>query len=194
MTDIVIVVDASNGFCHPEGAVVKRACFTEERKDRLQKTVTRIKSFLDAVTTRGVPLLYLSVNERFRGTGLNWHAQIHKDLAPQNGRTVFWRDDPSDDPFASEPKLLRKIRRSAHPRIVLCGFYANKCVASVAMHVAERGIPLSIVTDCVYPSCTKRMEVWYTAYLARRWPKPIDTSLISFGTGAMHSAEWETKT
>ena len=192
MTDIVVVVDAQNSFCHPDGVSTKRFAKTEKKLCELQQTIARLKLFLEKARVRNIPVVYLCANKNTKNVAL-WNLQIHNDLSPQKNDEVFWRNEPWD--YGALNKTVHSLlERFADPHFFLCGFYANKCVAAVAMHFVERGIPISIIADCVYPSLTKRMETWYTGYIARKWPKPIDINLISFETSAAHSAEWNTKT
>lgn len=189
MADIVIVVDAQNGFCHPDGIIIERDSVTEDKKRKQGETVARIALFLEVARKRRAPILYLCTNKNLLGSDdLHWHVQIHKDIAPQKDEETFWRGNPNDDPFTADPELLRNVSRQTHTRLLLCGFYANKCVASVAMRAVERAIPVSIIVDCVYPALTGRMKIWYTA-LARKWPKPINTRMISFETSVAYLAD-----
>lgn len=190
MADIVIVVDAQNGFCHPDGIIIERDSVTEDKKRKQGETVARIALFIEIARAREIPIFYLCTNKNLLGSDdLHWHVKIHKDLAPRKNEEVFWRGNPNDDPFAADPELLRNVSRQAHTRLLLCGFYTDKCVASVALRAVERAIPVSIVADCVYPALTGRMKIWYTS-LARKWPKPIDIRLISFETSAAYLADF----
>lgn len=185
----MIVVDAQNGFCHPDGVIQKRYNASEDKKRRQEKTVARIAKFLEAARKREIPVFYFCTNKSLLRTNLDWHVRIHKDLAPRKNEKVFWRDNPNDDPFSADSKLLRDMSRPENTRLLFCGFYANKCVASVAMRAVERAIPVSIVADCVYTALTGIMKIWYIKNLAGKWPQPIDIRLISFETSASYLAD-----
>lgn len=177
MTDIVIVVDAQNGFCHPEGIIGKQWVKTESRKRELTETVARIKAFLKTARTRGIPIVYLCSNEKQLSTDLDWHVQIHEDLAPQKQDDVFWRDAPGESrPLEKTNDFLKKF---PDPHLLLCGFYSDMCVANFAFKALKSGLPASFVINCVFPYFNKQKQKRFLG-IHERLSYGFDDRLVRF--------------
>lgn len=162
MTDIVIVVDAQNGFCDPRCKELKQFVKTKKMIGEVRQTIARIKLFLADARGRGIPVFYLCANEGLLFTNLDYSVQIHSELVPQKGEEVLWRKTPNkkNDESLFEDSLLF-LARFSDPRLLLCGFYSDKCVTSAALCALKMGYRIAFVTDCVFPLFDGRKQKWF---------------------------------
>ncbi len=177
MTDIIVVVDAQNGFCHPEGAAIKNKK-TREEEMALGRIVVRIRNFLNEARAQGLPCTFLCANFRLLYTNLRWDTQIHDELSPQKKELTFWRDNPDDDPFLFG--LDDFLKKFSNPNIILCGFLSDCCVEHTALMALKRKISVSFLLDCTYPPYHKKRKSFLSA--AQKKPWSVDVSLIRFAT------------
>lgn len=177
MTDIVIVVDAQNSFCHLNGVSTREFAKTEKERRELEKTIARIKQFLEKARAREMPIFYLCANENATNVAL-WNIQIHYGLLPQANEEVFWRNDPEDD--LALDKTIRSLQeRFPEPHFLLCGFYSHWCVTRVALRAIKVSIPVSFVVDCVFYRLTNREQKSFS-YIKEQVSFNFDESLMRF--------------
>lgn len=175
MTDILVVVDAQNGFCHPKGVKVKYSK-TRAEKRAIRKAVVRIRELLRRARTQKLLCVFLCGNSRMKQTDFHWDTEIHKELSPKGEEPTFWRNNPDDDPFLYG--LEDFLKSFSNPRLILCGFLGDCCVERTALMSLKRKIPVSFVFDCTYPSYYKKRRFFLSA--AKEKPWSVDVSLVCF--------------
>lgn len=177
MTDIVIVVDAQNSFCHPDGMSTREFAKTEKECRELEKTVMRMRRFLEKARAHEMPIFYLCANENAMNVAL-WNMEIHYDLLPQEREEVFWRNNPQDD-SALDKTICSLQKRFPEPHFFLCGFYTHWCVTRAALHALKIGIPASLVVDCAFPRVTRREQKSFSS-IKEQVSFNFDESLMQF--------------
>lgn len=159
MTDILLVVDAQNGFCDQWCKESKRFVKTEKGWKEIRQTIACIKTLLETARARGTPIFYLCANESLLFTNLDYSVQIHPELVPHKGEEVIWRETPNKGDYGqSFENTLDFLKRFSCPRLFLCGFYSDKCVTSAALSALRIGYSVSFITDCVFPRFNKRKQ------------------------------------
>ena len=177
MTNIVVVVDSQNSFCHPDGISTKRFAKTEKTLRELQHTIARIKLFLDNARAQNVPVAYLCANENATNVAW-WNLQIHDNLKPREGEEVLWRNGTEDD-RALDITVRSLSKKFPDPHFFLCGFYMHYCVTRVALHALKVGIPVSFVVDCAFPRLTQREQKSFS-FIQEQVSFNFDASLARF--------------
>ncbi|MBI3019722.1 MAG: isochorismatase family protein [Parcubacteria group bacterium] len=177
MTDIIIVVDAQNSFCHPDGVDTRRFAKTEKKLGELKHTIAHIKLFLENARMQNVPVIYFCANENATNVAL-WNLQIHNDLKPREGEEVLWRNNPEDD-RALDITVRSLSKKFFAPHFFLCGFYTHYCVTRVALHALKVEIPVAFVVDCAFPRMTQREQKSFS-FIQEQVSFNFDASLARF--------------
>ena len=157
----LLVMDLENDIIHPDGAF-KDFGFAKMVADN--NILGKTNELLAAARGAGVKVIYVSVKfrpgypERPANAGLweaiheanalvegTWGAQIHDDVAPQEGEVVVTKKGAS----AFTASDLDQILRTSHiGTLILSGVATNFVVESTARQASDLGFNTIVVGDC----------------------------------------------
>ena len=155
---------------------------TKAEKRSLRRTVVRIRDLLDRARAKKALCVFLIANSSrlyAEHTDFRWDTEIHDELSPKEKEPIFLRDNPSEDPFLSG--LGDFLKSFSTPRLLLCGFYGNKCVWQTAFGALDRKLPVSFIIDCVFPNYDTGTQDKFLNLL-RKNDREDEIQLVSFCT------------
>ncbi|HEY1919496.1 MAG TPA: isochorismatase family cysteine hydrolase [Streptosporangiaceae bacterium] len=156
MSMALLMIDMQNGFCQPDGSA-SRAGVKIPRIDRVTSACAEL---LDAVRSRGVPVIYTrhcyrpghvtapAAFRAFLAAGAleqgSWDAEVIDELAPGRGDHLV--DKPRFDAFAhTDLELLLRGLGAGH--VLLAGVLTNICVETTARAAQQLEFQVSVASD-----------------------------------------------
>jgi ureidoacrylate peracid hydrolase len=154
----VVVIDAQNDFCHPDGLQAKQG----HNVGRLREPLARVASFLPVARRVGVPVIFV---RNLHGTDTDTPAWLARHPDPdrqQSCQDGTWgaefcvvHPEPHDvvidkhrySAFA-ETALLDHLGELGRDSLLFTGFTTNVCVESSLREAVCRDLFVTLVADC----------------------------------------------
>jgi ureidoacrylate peracid hydrolase len=154
----VVVIDAQNDFCHPEGVQAKMG----KDVSRLVETLARLDAFLGHSRRNGVPIIFVQNTSSDRTDTPAWSQRHAHPDRPKVCREGTWGADFYGGGPQAEDIVVRKHRYSAfvgpelevalerigRRSLIFTGFATSICVESSLREAVCRDYVATIVADC----------------------------------------------
>lgn len=159
MKSALLIVDAQNLYCSPDG---RFGCAYSNRSFKtIDKAVERMRGLLWHAIRHRMPIIYLCSNKnaRFSEQDGRWQTDIIAELKPPpHYPLVFWRKGKK----RREPMLSRQVLDCVESNfishVIIAGFYGHLCVVSVSMEALRANLYVTIITDSTYPAITPKKQ------------------------------------
>lgn len=158
----VIIIDLQNDYVHPQGVMGKTGLGLEN----IQKTIPKIKHFMDLVRTKKVPIIHIQMTEdeteidpilkRKRisefGDPKNWSLAKkgswgHALTLPAKKDEKIFQKNTLD--IFSNHDLKKHLKKNKIRTIIILGSYTHACVDSSVRSAATHGFDVVLATDLV---------------------------------------------
>lgn len=176
---VVVVIDAQNDFCHPDGLLAQQG----RRVDRVQAPLQRLAAFLGTAREHGVPVVFVqNVHDPDSDTP-EWrarHADSGRAQSCQRGTwgAEFCQVGPTDDEivvakhrysaFIGTP-MVEQLEELGRRSLLFTGFTTSVCVESSLRDAVCHDFLATLVEDCC------------GAYSRRAHQRAVDAVALGFG-------------
>ncbi|MGH7821079.1 MAG: cysteine hydrolase family protein [Candidatus Binatia bacterium] len=168
----VVVIECQNDLVHESKAAQKGVSGGLARAVRDRGVLPRMKELLAAARTRGVPILYATIEnvpgvpkpdcaiyrwskgQQILRPG-TWGAEVHAEVRPEPGDFVVNRHLSIDPSYASA--LWATLRSLGRTTIVAMGVSTNFAVEGTVRAAVNRMFDVVVVEDC----CASVPEEWH---------------------------------
>lgn len=158
MKTALVIVDAQNVFCHPDGN------FGGNYSDRsfvtMGKVIERIRGLVWYALRHRMSIIYLCSNKhaRFAQNG-RWQTEIVTELKPPpHYPLVFWRRGDDRPELLLSLAVLDYFKNNFVSHVVIAGFYGHLCVVRASMEALRAPLFVTVASDCAYPTITPRKQ------------------------------------
>jgi ureidoacrylate peracid hydrolase len=188
----VLVIDAQNDFCHPNGVQAQQG----QDVSRTHAPLQRLGTFLHVARTAGVPVIFVQTTHGPATDSSEWLARHPDPARRQSCQVDSWGADfcgvgpQPDEPVVVKHRysafagtrlrdLLRQVGRTS---VLFTGFTTGTCVESSLREAVSRDLLATLVDDCC------------GAYTQRAHERAIEAVQAGFGvvtTSARIAQYWK---